>query len=295
MFGEDADGPWLQLPNGGPRLHGFPTDPGKADLHRIISPAFQRDLPVDRFRLVLDYINRYLYPHLRPDLRPSGYPESQLFGFHGQQKDQLLALSTEHCSRLLETFRPKANEVVIDCGPFLGFGEIRIATDLKDGKVFAVEASEPCYRRLFRNLAENGIPNVTALHRAVWNCETTLDLNTGHAQANSVFNQIVSDRSIQKVQTVTIDGLAREYQLDRVDVLSLTLNGAELEAIDGAKDVLERLRPRIRAAGWYTRGGEPIWLHLTRLLKPFNYDCFRGTRGGFLAFPKELLASGRFA
>ena len=288
-FGEDGDGPWLQLPTGGPRLHGFPTDPGKAEVHRIISPAFHRDVPVERFRLVLDYINRYLYPHLRPDLRPSGYSESQMFGFHGQQKDELRVSPVERRIALLEIFRPKRNEVVIDCGPFLGFGEVRISPELGQGRVIAVEASEPCYRRLSRNLSENGISNVTALHRAVWNCETEIELKTGHAQANSVFEDIALGRDIQKVKTVTIDGVARDQGLERVDVISLTLNGAELEAIDGAHQVLTNLRPRIRAAGWYLRDGEPIWLHLTRRLEPFGYVCLSGTRGGFFAFPKELL------
>lgn len=292
-FGEDGDDPWLQLPDGGPRLHGFPTDPGKAEVHRIISPAFHRDVPVERFRLILDYINRYLYPHLRPDLRPNGYGESQMFGFHGQQKDELRVSPAVRRPVLLELFRPKVNDVVIDCGSFLGFGEIRIAPELGRGRAIAIEASEPCYRRLSRNLAENEIRNVIPLHRAVWNCETEIELKTGHAQANSAFDDIALGQDIQKVQTVTIDGVVRDQGLDRLDVLSLTLNGAELEAIDGGQDTLARLRPRIRAAGWYLRDGKPIWLHLTRRLEPLGYACFTGTRGGFLAFPKELIeASG---
>jgi FkbM family methyltransferase len=287
-FGDDADGPWLQLEDG-PQFHGFETDPGKAEVHRIIAPAFQRPLPVERFRLVLDYINRYLYPHLRPDLRPEGYAESELFGFHGQQKDQLQVSPPKRRTALLELFRPKSGDVVVDCGPFLGFGEIRISPELLSGRVIAIEASAACHRRLTLNLERNKVPNVIALHRAVWNCETELDLSTGHAQANSAFSEIAPSETKQKVRTVTIDGVARDHGLERLDVLSLTLNGAEPEAIDGAHGVLTRLRPRIRAAGWYLRDGEPIWQHLTRRLEPYGYACFKGTRGGFLAFPTEML------
>lgn len=291
-FGDDADGPWLRVADG-PRLRGFGTDPNKAEVHKIISPAFLQPLPVERFRLVLDYVNRYLYPHLRPDLRPQGYTESEMFGFHGQQKDQLQAGSPERCAALLKLFRPRSGDVIIDCGAFLGFGEVRISADLGSGQVIAIEASEVCHKRLCLNLVENQVSNVVALHRAVWNCETELELNTGHAQANSAFSEIAPSETKQKVRTVTIDGVAREHGLKRLDVLSLTLNGAEPEAIDGASDVLTRLRPRIRAAGWYLRDGEPIWQHLTRRLKPHRYECFRGTRGGFIAFPEETLGSGQ--
>ena len=289
IFGEDHDGPWLQLPNGGPCLHGFPTDQGKAEIHRIISPAFHRTIPMEHFRIVLDYINRYVYPHLRPDLRPAGYKVKQMFGFHGQQKDELQCWPIKRRVDLLEIFRPKKNENVIDCGSFLGFGEVRISDELEMGRVIAVEASESCYQRLTRNIFENNISNVIPLHRAVWNCETVIDLKTGHAQGNSAFEDIALGQDIQKVRTITIDGLVKDQGLEKVDVISLTLNGAELEAIDGAYEVLSKYRPRIRAAGWYLRDNEPIWVHLTRRLEPLNYMCFRGTRGGFLAFPKELI------
>lgn len=291
-FGDDADGPWLTVASG-PRLHGFETDPGKAEVHRIIAPAFAQPLPVERFRIVLDYINRYLYPHLRPDLRPEGYAESEMFGFHGQQKDQLQVSSPERRTALLQLFRPKLGDVVVDCGPFLGFGEVRISPELGSGRVIAIEASAACHKRLSLNLAENQVSNVIALHRAVWNCDTELDLSTGHAQANSAFSEIAPSEAKQKVRTVTIDGVARDHRLERLDVLSLTLNGAEPEAIDGAHEVLTRLRPRIRAAGWYLREGEPIWRHLTRRLEPYGYTCFKGTRGGFLAFPAEMVEPGK--
>lgn len=288
-FGDDGDGPWIRVADG-PRLHGFYTDPGKAEVHRIIAPAFAQPLAVERFRLVLDYINRYLYPHLRPDLRPEGYAESEMFGFHGQQRDELQVVPARRAA-LLELFRPRSGDVVVDCGPFLGFGEIRIAPELGNSRVIAVEASAACHHRLCRNLDENRIRNVVALHRAMWNCETEIELSTGHAQANSAFSDIVPGEGRQKVRTVSLDSLARDHALERLDVVSLTLNGAEPEAIDGGHDVLTRLRPRIRAAGWYQREGEPIWKHLSRRLEPYGYACFVGTRGGFIAFPAEMLES----
>ena len=40
-------------------------------------------------------------------------------------------------------------------------------------------------------------------------------------------------------------------------MISLTLNGA-MEALIGAKETLENLRPRLRIAGWYKRDEEYI-------------------------------------
>ena len=44
----------------------------------------------EHFRLVKDYINRYVYPHMR--LRPeatAGYAAERLWGFHAQHKDAI--------------------------------------------------------------------------------------------------------------------------------------------------------------------------------------------------------------
>ena len=88
------------------------------------------------------------------------------------------------------------------------------------------------------------------------------------------------------VGTVTIDELVRIHSLAKVDYVSLTLNGAEVEAIDGMKETLTTHCPRIRLAGWYVREA-PIWEICSEKLKRFDYKIVIGKWGSLFAYKKK--------
>ena len=73
-------------------------------------------------------------------------------------------------------------------------------------------------------------------------------------------------------------------------MISLTLNGAEVEALIGAEKTLTNLRPRLRIAGWYQRDNEFICDICKRYLEKLNYFVYIGARRGVLAVPKEKLS-----
>ena len=99
-------------------------------------------------------------------------------------------------------------------------------------------------------------------------------------------HEVHQGESIKRVKTVTIDSLVRDHALKKVDMLSLTLNGAEVEALEGAKQTLRNFRPRIRLAGWYSRGGKKISEITMEQLLTVGYEVFIGPRGNTLAVPK---------
>ena len=144
-FGEEDGAPYLEHKEKGLRLYGFFTDPKSEDLFSLIRPYVPAAIPHTHFRLIKDYINRYLYPHMRPDLNIVGYTPSQMVGFHGQHKDSIQNMPTDQQNLLSKAFMPDPDDVIIDCGPFIGFGDIRVAEDLSGGRIIAVEASKPCF------------------------------------------------------------------------------------------------------------------------------------------------------
>lgn len=287
-FGQEGATPWLEDETAGVRLYGFLTEPKNADVYDMLQPSLPTALPKTHFRLVKDYINRYLYPHMRPDLKPEGYPVRQLWGFHAQHKDAIADYPDAAARALLRAaFRPSAGDVIIDGGCFLGFGEIRLAPDIRDGRIIAIEANPECHALLERNLTHNRVEGVTALHGALWDREGEMELETGYAQANSLVGEVHRGERRVPVPTLTVDSIVRRYALTRVDMLSLTLNGAEVEALQAAAYTLDTLRPRIRLAGWYYRGGVPIWQITRDLLERHRYRVFVGPRGNVMALPQE--------
>ena len=288
QFGQDGATPWLEDSDAGIRLHGFLTEPKNVEVYEMLEHELPTSLPKTHFRLVKDYINRYVYPHMRPDLKPAGYAAERLWGFHAQHKDAIEDYPDASARDLLrEAFRPSAGEVIIDGGAFLGFGEIRLAPDIRGGRIIAIEANPDCHALLVRNLTHNRVDGVTALHAAVWEREGELELETGYAQANSLVEEVHRGERRVPVATITVDGIIRRYGLTRLDMLSLTLNGAEVEALRAASYTLDTLRPRIRLAGWYRRGGVPIWQITKEALERHRYRVFVGSRGNVMALPRE--------
>lgn len=285
-FGEEDGVPYLDHKEKGLRLYGFVTDPKSEDLFSLVRPYVPTAIPDTHYRLIKDYINRYLYPHMRPDLNIVGYTPNQMAGFHGQHKDSIQNLPADQQRLLSKAFMPNPDDVIIDCGPFIGFGDIRVSEDLSDGHIIAVEASKPCFDLLERNLSANNISHATPIHRAVWNELTEMELESDFAQANTLVREVHKGLHTQKVQTITIDQIIKDYSLSKLDMLSLTLNGAEIEALDGAKVALAKYRPRIRLAGWYLRDGETIAAHTKRILEKYDYDVFVGPRNNVLALPR---------
>ncbi len=221
---------------------------------------------------------------MRPELNIAGYKPDQMAGFHGQHKDSIQNLPIESQSILTKAFTPSPEDVIINCGAFIGFGDIRVAEELSSGgRIIAVEASQSCYDLLRRNLTANQASCVTPIHRAVWNTVTTMELESDFAQANTLVADVYKGSHTQQVQTITIDQIVQEHALPKVDMLSLTLNGAEIEALDGAKDTLGKHRPRIRLAGWYSRDGEKISTLTKRILEKYDYQVFIGPRDNVLA------------
>jgi FkbM family methyltransferase len=285
-FGDDGQNPWIKV-RGGPQFFGFWTEPANDEVYQLLKPYVPPQLPRSHFRLVKDYITRYLFPHMRPDLKPDGFPVEQLFGFHGQHKDAIADLAEEDARALLfRAFKPKPDDVIINCGAFLGFGDVRMAADLPKGRIYALEADRDCYELLEKNLACNRIGNVTALHRAVWKEEGEMVLETGYAQANTLVREVYQGGARARVRTIAIDQVVEQFGLKKLDMLSLTLNGAEIEALKGARHALTVLRPRIRLAGWYKRENRPIWQWTKDDLEAQGYRVFVGARGNVMALPK---------
>jgi FkbM family methyltransferase len=286
-FGQDGNVPWLQERNSGIRIFGFWTEPKNMEVYELLCGSLPREMPPSHFRLVKDYLNRYVYPHMRPDLKPLGYSVNQMWGFHGQHKDAVADQADGHVrERLTAAFRPRPDDIIIDGGAFLGMGDVRMSRDLTAGRIVAIEANRTCYELLCRNRDYNNLPNLTVQNRALWNARGVLDLEVGYAQANTLVPEIAIGESKQPVETINIDGLVDELGISRVSMLSLTLNGAEVEALEGAEKTLDRLRPRIRLAGWYIRGGAPIWKITKEKLERHNYEVFVGPRGNVMALAR---------
>lgn len=158
-----------------------------------------------------------------------------------------------------EEVLPPRNGTVVECGAYLGYKTIRFAEELvPNGKVLAIEMMPDNVEVLRRNIDENGLADrVSIIEAGVWNQPGTLVVKGKGRQRNTLVNlEKLSDDIGVEARVDTLDNLLDEWEVESVDFMFITVNGAEIEAIQG----LNQWQPKVKGlfvAAPYQRDGQP--------------------------------------
>jgi O-methyltransferase len=151
----------------------------------------------------------------------------------------------EHLTALI---RPDA--VCFDLGANVGTMTLAMAALAPRGHVYACEASTETAVALAQTVRANHLANVTVLETVIGKeneqvrfFDTPTMRSSGAAVPRSIaaypyFDAYAIDRTCRSV-----DSLVAELGLDHVDLIKLDIEGAELDALDGARSTLARFRP----------------------------------------------------
>ncbi len=292
--GECEDGTRTLRLTDGPTFHNF--GPKQIELpactytylHAYLKEDQQRVLPQESMDMAADVVCRYLYPHADPTIAPP-YPSRERGTFHPQHRDtieDIPDLSLAEKQEMTDRFRLEAGDVVLDVGAYLGYGAMRLSEQVgKEGKVISVEADHRNQGMFEKNIHGNGIKNVSLVPRAIWSERGQQEIFWNDSQLNSLVDGIVLQRNTRTVETDSVDNIVEDHNLGSVSLVSLTVNGAEIEALRGMQNTLRDYRPRLSIAGWYERGGEPIHRQVTEMLCEYGYRTQLGRYGRVYGWP----------
>jgi FkbM family methyltransferase len=138
----------------------------------------------------------------------------------------------------LRSYRPRPGDVVVDAGAGIG-EEVLVFAELvgRRGKVVAIEAHPASFERLATLCRLNRLENVTCVHAALLD-EPGTALVTDEKQA--LKNSVVTDDGVIRVSAETLDSVVGRLGIERVDLLKMNIEGAELRALAGFADGLSR-------------------------------------------------------
>lgn len=148
-------------------------------------------------------------------------------------------------------------DIVIDCGAHIG-GFTRMALVSGAKLVVAIEPERSniaAFRRNFAEALKNG--KVILVEKGVWNSKGFLPLHlstTGDSHSVSIPQNSGKD---QTIELTTIDDLIRSLRLPGVDFIKIDIEGAERNALLGAKQLLKQKRPKL-AVSSYHKKGDPV-------------------------------------
>ena len=177
--------------------------------------------------------------------------------------------------------RVQPGDVVLDCGANIGafvWEALRAGAKL----VVAIEPSGRNVESLRRNFArEIAEGRVIVYPKGVWHQEETLTFNVFD---NSALDSIVmSDRfeahqqpKKVSIEVTTVDRIVEDLGLERVDFIKMDIEGAERNALEGARDTIQKLHPRMSIATENLPDDPRVIPELVARLRPeYRRECGR--------------------
>ena len=135
---------------------------------------------------------------------------------------------------------------VVDAGAHVGV-YTRYALKRGAAKVISIEPDPTnilCFERNFADEIASG--KVILIKAGVWNEVSDLELRIhDHISARSTLFTMEGIAHSITVPVKPLDDIVDELQLDRVDFIKMDIEGAERQALEGARRTIERFRPRM--------------------------------------------------
>jgi FkbM family methyltransferase len=236
-------------------------------------------------KVAIDYVVRYKHPHMAIAFDQISYPLKARTLFHRQHRSLLqeCAFIDSHTKRVAGTlFTPQPAWRVLDVGCYLGYGSLWMSRLLHEGRIISVEAIRRNYSVAAANKAFNGAKNWEVLHGAIWHTAgTTVTISCASRQQNAIDPAVARGAKTTQVKTVSIASLSEQCD-HAVDLVSLTVNGAELEAIQGMQTMNRNHLPhRILTPAWYPLNGVSRVHIIKPLLLQLGYKAVVSP-GGFI-------------
>ena len=137
-------------------------------------------------------------------------------------------------------------DVVIDGGANQGVFTTAFASKVgASGRVIAFEPMEYAVAKIHKNLTLNGFENTTVIQKGLSDKtgSATLDLGRGVGSA-SITNDYGGGNTVT-IETTNIDTEVANLNIDRLDFIKLDIEGAELMALHGARETIDKYHPTI--------------------------------------------------
>ena len=282
---EDDLYPWIKLKNGFKFYGFFPTLKQK-NLYQILSKKIP-NIPEECFGVAYDIINRYAYPRSIPGL--SLGQDIKFTPLRDPIND--FDTSDNNIREMVPKFIPKKGGVFVDAGAYLGFGTMRIAEYIgSTGKIIAFESDPTALTILQKNLEANNLDMVQVVPKAVSDKEGAAEFFTNEGTINSLNKTVLNklghtELKKIKVDVTTGDIALKAMEINQIDHLNITVNGAEHKVLQGMKDVLSNSQSAtVTLAGWYYVDDRKVWEFVKDDLKNMNFNVAIGHLGRVLAW-----------
>jgi FkbM family methyltransferase len=139
-------------------------------------------------------------------------------------------------------------KTIIDAGANIGLSSIYFANKFPNAKIIAIEPEMENFEILEKNVSKYS--NIIPLCAALWDTVGQIDLwdiglgNNAYMVIRSDSDNIIKTPKLDflyHVNTVTIENILNDYNLERVDLLKMDIEGAEKEIFNNSKNWIQKI------------------------------------------------------
>ncbi len=188
----------------------------------------------------------------------------------------LLKLIPCSCSAYLKKYQPQKGDVIIDCGAHIGNCTILFSRLVgKNGHIITMEPFEDSLR-IFKKRTESLKAKISTFKNGLWSENKILPLSIFHDQTIScqILNETeeVYDKNTKLIECCTIDHVVSHINPDRLDLIKMDIEGAEIEALKGAVTTMHKYSPKFVIASYHIRNNEKTCFEVEKFLIKNGYS-----------------------
>ncbi len=122
-------------------------------------------------------------------------------------------------------------EVIVDLGANIGLSVLYFKEKYPHACIIAVEPEKENYDLMMKNVA--GLPDIHCMNNAIWNSNRTLGVfDSGGGEYSYLVKEEDRDE-MAAIRSVTINDIIDKYQLLKIDLLKIDIEGSEKELFSG--------------------------------------------------------------
>ncbi len=149
----------------------------------------------------------------------------------------------------------KPGDVVIDGGAYLGHFAIYAAMKVgRLGKVICFEPDPYIFRLLRMNISLNDVKNIVAINKGIWSHDARLRFDS-RGERSTFVEQNGDGRFLRTVAAVSLDQEMQRLNIERVDLIKMDIEGAEIQAVQGCLGLIRQRDVHFAVASYHVVDG----------------------------------------
>lgn len=133
------------------------------------------------------------------------------------------------------------NGVSLDIGACYGDSSIAFYYNLGAKNIFAFEPQANNFKKLGENLALMNEAGIVPIELGISDRNATLKIS------NDSYTSVIGDEG-ESIKVVTVDGFVKEYDVKKVSMIKMDIEGEEMKALLGAQETIKRDGPVLSIA-----------------------------------------------